>query len=98
RLRDVGSPFRLFRRALFARMPIQSHGAFALDEVLAKANFLGAVMTEVPVPHRAQPAAPRESFRHRLDEGVRIFSHPTFGPATLPPGTGEGLFTETPSG
>lgn len=83
RLQDVGSTFRLFRRSIFARIPIQSDGSFAHVEILAKANFLGQVMTETLV--RYQPrAAEKDPVPDRTwKEGKRVFSHPDFGPAVL---------------
>jgi glycosyltransferase involved in cell wall biosynthesis len=83
RLQDVNCLFRLFRREIFARIPIQSDGEFVHVEVLAKANFLGTYMNdEIPVTHRPRqqmPAGPSwgKDFR-------RVFSHPDFGPAVLP--------------
>ena len=46
RTRDVLCPYRLLRREIFARIPIQSRGPFAHVELLAKANFLGHMMGE----------------------------------------------------
>jgi glycosyltransferase involved in cell wall biosynthesis len=86
RLQDVNCLFRLFRREIFARIPIQSDGEFVHVEVLAKANFLGTYMNdEIPVTYRPRkqlPAAPSwgKDFR-------RVFSHPDFGPAVLPTAT-----------
>jgi hypothetical protein len=85
RLKDVDSPFKLFRREIFARIPIQSDGELVHAEIIAKANFLGYLMTEVPVRYRAPggAAAPRPILRTRWREGVRLFRHPDFGPAVL---------------
>src|SRR5262245_54022212 len=60
RVGDVSCAFRLFRRQVFDRLPIQSDGDFALVEVLAKANFLGCVMTEEPVTHRPREREAKE--------------------------------------
>jgi len=79
RLHDVQSEFRLFRRPIFQRIPIQSNGSFAHVEVLAKANFLTAMMTDVPVSY--QPVATPASWWR---EAWHIFAHPEFGPAVLP--------------
>jgi hypothetical protein len=79
RLHDVQSEFRLFRRSIFQRIPIQSNGAFAHVEVLAKANFLTAMMTDVPVSY--QPLSSPASW---WKEAWHIFAHPEFGPAVLP--------------
>jgi hypothetical protein len=78
RLHDPQCDFRLFRREIFQRIPIQSDGPFAHVEILAKANFLTAVMTEVPVHQIAEPS---ESWWR---EAWRVFRHPDFGPAKLP--------------
>ena len=79
RLHDVQCEFRLFRRSIFRRIPIQSDGPFAHIEVLAKANFLTAIMTEVPV--KPEPAASAASWWR---DAWRVFAHPEFGPAVLP--------------
>jgi glycosyltransferase involved in cell wall biosynthesis len=85
RLIDVDCPFKLFRRSIFARIPIQSKGSFVHAEILAKANFLGCIMTEVPVGYepsnRSDSAA---SFRAQWREARRVFFYPDFGPAILP--------------
>lgn len=81
RLRDVGCAFRLFRRSIFARIPIQSEGPFVHVEVLAKANFLTSVMTETPVSHAPTSKAPTA---WALAEAYRVFSRPDFGPPLLP--------------
>ncbi len=83
RLTDVACGFRLYRRTLFDRIPIQSDGPFAQVEILAKANFLGCMMTEVPVHYRplgpvAEPAA---TLRQALAEARSVFFEPDFGPA-----------------
>src|SRR5207248_6099704 len=49
RLKDVDCSFKLFRRSMFARIPIQSDGPFVHAEIRAKANFLGCIMSGVPV-------------------------------------------------
>jgi glycosyltransferase involved in cell wall biosynthesis len=88
RLRDVHCPFRLYRRSLFRRIPIQSDGPFADVEVLAKANFIGAVMTDVPVPHQPRTGgwwtATKEGRRRTREELWRVLKKPDFGPAHVP--------------
>jgi glycosyltransferase involved in cell wall biosynthesis len=86
-LRDVGCVFLLARRSNFERIPLQSNGPLAHVEVLAKANFLGCMLTEVPVPY---PPTLREgplgdtSLGQLLREARRLFAHPDFGPPVLP--------------
>jgi len=92
RNRDVLCPYRLMRREIFARIPIQSDGPFAHVEVLAKANFLGSIMAEdVPLGDvgRPVPPAPRDGPGDRfLAECWRVFDRPNFGPAVLPSASG----------
>ena len=56
RYHDVACPFRLIRRDIFARIPIQSDSPFVHVEILAKANFLACLMAEeVPLPLTPRP-------------------------------------------
>ena len=93
RLRDERCLFRLFRRALFERIPIQSHGEFVHDEVLAKANFLGALMSDVPIQYRPPADNRPASFKATApasgwwSDFYRVFSHPSFGPIHLGQGS-----------
>jgi glycosyltransferase involved in cell wall biosynthesis len=82
RVQDVNCAFRLHRRDIFARIPIQSDGDFVHTEVLAKANFLGCYMNdEVTLAYRPRAGAVRERM---WQDGYRVFAHPDFGPPTLP--------------
>jgi hypothetical protein len=86
RVRDVGCHYLLARRAVFRRIPIQSKGDFAHAEVLAKANFLGLMMVDDVVHYRAAgDDSPSPWRRDVLAELRRVFAHPDFGPALLPP-------------
>jgi hypothetical protein len=86
RNRDVACPFRLIRREIFARIPLQSDGPFVHVEILAKANFLGKVLGEEvplgdrnrPVTAAARPDAPGVGSVVR--EACRLFRHADFGP------------------
>ncbi len=86
RSRDVGCPYRLLRREILARIPLQSRGSFAHAELLAKANFLGHLIAEeVPLGDRQHPVEP-EGLRHERRRDVfadarRVFARPDFGPA-----------------
>jgi glycosyltransferase involved in cell wall biosynthesis len=85
-LRDADCCFKLFRRSIFRRIPIQSDGSFVHTEIVAKANFLGCLITEVPVRYEPPPCAgsPEDSTAIRRAEAFRVFRHPNFGPAQLP--------------
>jgi glycosyltransferase involved in cell wall biosynthesis len=82
RLQDMNCAYRLCRREIFARIPLQSDGDFVHTEILAKANFLGCYMNdEVPIPYRPRQGLVREHMRR---DWRRVFSHPDFGPTDLP--------------
>jgi glycosyltransferase involved in cell wall biosynthesis len=88
RLKDPECWFLLARRSIFDRIPIQSDGPFAFMELLAKANFLGCLMSEVPVAYHPMPEANRKwlntTLRQKLAGFRRVFSYPDFGPVRLP--------------
>src|SRR5229473_5652381 len=88
RLKDPECRFLLARRSIFERIPIQSAGPFAFAELLAKANFLGCLMSEVPVAYHPMREADVKWSNGTLREKVtgfrKVFSHPNFGPAKLP--------------
>jgi glycosyltransferase involved in cell wall biosynthesis len=81
RLQDINCIYRLCRREIFARIPIQSEGDFVHTEVLAKANFLSCYLNdEVTVTYRPREGTVRERM---WADGRRVFSHPDFGPPVL---------------
>jgi len=88
RLQDVDCAYRLCRRSIFARIPIQSNGPFAQVEILAKANFLGCVMTDQPIAHSPSRTAATDPLGAPLGQTMReaykVLSKPDFGPAILP--------------
>jgi glycosyltransferase involved in cell wall biosynthesis len=88
RLKDPDCWFMLVRRSVFERIPIQSAGPFAFAEILAKANFLGCLMSETSVSYHPMPEADTKWSNTTLSQklaGFRhIFSYPDFGPAKLP--------------
>ncbi|HEY7314905.1 MAG TPA: glycosyltransferase [Gemmataceae bacterium] len=88
RYHDVACPFRLHRRAIFSRIPVQSDGSFVHVEILAKANALGLMMgEEVPLEPGHYPplkdTLAREEFRQLLADARRVIRHPDFGPPRL---------------
>jgi hypothetical protein len=85
RVGDIDSAFKLFRREVFDRIPIQSDGQFVHAEILAKANFAGCLMEEVAI----EVPATWESDSRRWAELWRVFRSPDFGPAVLPKRKGE---------
>ena len=80
RVHDVNCGMQLFRRDVVAGIPVQATGPFALAEIIAKANFLGCLMDEVPIagPPEDQPLWPL------LAEGYGVLKHAEFG-KRLPP-------------
>jgi hypothetical protein len=87
RLQDVDCSFKLFRRSIFARIPIQTDGSFAHAEIMAKANFLGCLIGEVAVRYMPQEACHLDDAarRQRRREALAVFRHPDFGPPQAPP-------------
>ena len=81
---DVACPARLLRRDILPRIPIQSDGPMAHAELLAKANFLGCVLGE-EVPLALSPGPYNGDAGAIYREAKRLFDHPDFGPAVLPP-------------
>jgi hypothetical protein len=75
-LKDVTCPVRLYRRPVFERLTIQSKGAFAEVEILAKANFMEALMSEVEIEY--QPGAVNQ-WPAASGDARRLFFHPRFG-------------------
>jgi Glycosyl transferase family 2 len=86
RLRDLPCLYGLAARDIFGRIPIQANSEFAIAEVIAKANFLGHVMTELPIRFQsATPSQPWSDPQSRWDvlvEMRQVFAHPGFGPAS----------------
>jgi glycosyltransferase involved in cell wall biosynthesis len=88
RTRDMNCAFRLARRHIFARIPIQSNGPFVHTEILIKANFLGCMIGE-EIPVKEQPRVNQQGdwtgadYRRLWREGFRIFKHAAFGPPTV---------------
>ncbi|MCI0638577.1 MAG: glycosyltransferase family 2 protein [Gemmataceae bacterium] len=86
RVQDPECPFRLYRREVFRRIPIQCQTSAAHIEVVAKANHLECIMAEVPVSW-----APSTSFAHdpvdnRYWKELRqLFRRPEFAPAQASP-------------
>jgi dolichol-phosphate mannosyltransferase len=88
RYHDVFCPFRLHRRDILARLPLQSDGSFVHVEILAKANYLGLIMgEEVSLePGHYPPLAGKptpEEHRQILADARRVICHPDFRP-TIP--------------
>ncbi len=81
---DAACPYRLLRREILARMPLQSKGPFVHVEILAKATFLGRYLGEdVPLGDRTRPFP--WARRDDAGDGVfadawRLFEKPDFGP------------------
>lgn len=80
-IRDTNCAFRLFRKEIFARIPIQSQDGFVHGEILAKANFLNCTGDEVElkdVEAEIEPLVPI------LSECREVLADTDFGPAKLP--------------
>jgi glycosyltransferase involved in cell wall biosynthesis len=96
RVWDVHCAFKLFRRSVLDRFPIQSDGEVVHAELLAKANFLGCLMDQRPIGRlpgnfRGVPEPPAPG-TDDATEARRLFRRPEFrssatpSPASLPCG------------
>ena len=74
RVRDVYSGMMIVRKAVLERFPVQSTTEFAQAEILAKANFLGCFLDEIPV----QPKSPPDTSPSVWKDFRAVFSSPKF--------------------
>jgi hypothetical protein len=73
---DPTSGMFLARTEVLRQLPVQSSSSFAWIELLAKANHLSCVLTDVAITS-SRPAALDVGF---AADARRVFSHPDFGP------------------
>jgi len=82
-LLDPDSSFKLFRREIFARIPIQSNGPFVHTEILAKANFLTCWMDEIAIGAQSNSTPdtlrPKFSWKEHWRDLRHVFFRPEFG-------------------
>lgn len=76
-MQDPECPMKLYRKELFDRLPIQSHGAFVQIEILAKAAFESKLMTEVPQPI----TGPLDDGEYVSRDFWAVLNRPDFGKA-----------------
>ena len=57
-LTDVNSAFKLIRRPLLDRFPLQSDGDFVHAEIFAKLTFLSCLVAEVPLSPKPDVISP----------------------------------------
>jgi glycosyltransferase involved in cell wall biosynthesis len=90
RLWDPMSAYKLFRRSVLDRIPIQSNGDFVHAELLAKANFLGCLMAEVPIGRLAGnfKGVPEPALADGSGDARRVFRRPVFAEAQKKDGAG----------
>ena len=72
-LTDPNSGFKLFRKELIERFPIQSNGGFVHAELIAKSTFLVCLMDELPLT-ASDAAIPKVEW----SEAMHLFSDPEF--------------------
>lgn len=78
KLQDPGCGLVLVRRSILERCPIQSNGGFALLELIAKANFLGATISEVPMSKPSDMPVMKGRFESIKSDEKKVFRQPTF--------------------
>ncbi len=84
RVQDPECPLRVYRRAIFKRIVLQSDGPVAQIEILAKANHLECLMAEVPVAWSppAGSGSHDPAYRSASKEMRQLFSKPVFESST----------------
>jgi dolichol-phosphate mannosyltransferase len=80
RVKDPACPLRLYRKSVFDKLPIQSHGTFAHQEILAKATFLECIVAEVEVNWEPKPPMPDEPSPGK--DFFTVIRKPVFGQPT----------------
>ncbi len=76
---DQGSAFKVFRKSVLDRFPIQSDGDFVHVELVAKATFTTCIMDELPLTPRPDPVPPS-----RWADFGRVLRNAKFHPPTPP--------------
>jgi hypothetical protein len=87
RLQDPGIGLLIIRRAIFDRCEMQSQGSFAILELIAKANFLGATIAEVRLSKLGDMPIMKGRFENNPNDERTVFRRPTFLPAKNTAGT-----------
>lgn len=77
RVQDPECGLRLVRREMLNRCPIQSKGTTALVEMIAKINFAGGLLAEVPLSKPSDLPIMPTFAAYAVDERM-MFRHPTF--------------------
>ncbi|MGL6095880.1 MAG: glycosyltransferase family 2 protein, partial [Fimbriiglobus sp.] len=72
---DPNAKFKLLRKALFDKFPIQSDGDFVHVELVAKATFVTALIDELPLTPKPDPLPVA-----RWSEFGKVFRDPQFTP------------------
>ncbi len=73
-LQDPECGMKLYRREVFAHLPIQSKGSFVQIEILAKANFQSRILTEVAID------GPETELEKVGADFWKVLNNPNFGP------------------
>jgi glycosyltransferase involved in cell wall biosynthesis len=89
RTTDPRCGLRLYRKSLFERFPIQSVSTFADVEILAKASFVGCLLSEVEVDGQPPTSpGPETAERSPTSDFWRVLSYPVFDPVKPVPAPG----------
>jgi hypothetical protein len=80
-VQDPLCPIRLYRRNILDRLALQSQGKFVEVELLAKTNFLNALMTEVEVQRPSREVAARD--RAWSQDWRTVLFHSKFAPPVV---------------
>jgi len=76
---DVNSAFKVFRKSLLEKFPIQSDGEFVHAELIAKSTFVISLMDELPLTPRPDPVPNPE-----WSDLGKVLTNAQFNPPTAP--------------
>jgi len=84
---DINSAFKVFRKSLLEKFPIQSDGEFVHAELIAKSTFVNSLMDELPLTPRPDPIPnPRWADLWKILSDAE-FTPPAVEPPPVPPPT-----------
>ena len=84
-LTDPNCAFKLYRKAIFDKFPIQSNGDFVHAEIVAKCTFLTSIIDEVLLTPKPDPIPATDwSDSGEIFRNPKFFTPPIVGPESVP--------------
>ena len=84
-LTDPNCAFKLYRKAIFDKFPIQSNGDFVHVEIVAKCTFLTSIIDEVVLTPKPDPIPATDwSDSGEIFRNPKFFTPPIVSPESVP--------------